>query len=295
MLLRLPWYDRAGRFAPLKAATFAALFLPAAYLALTYGQGGQTPFGPRPITAAIQFAGLWAIRLLLLSLAITPLRQVLRWPALISVRRMIGVAAFTYAALHLTFFAADKLFDLDVVANEILLRHVLAVGAWALLLLLLLTLTSTDAMMRRMGGKEWQTLHRVAYVAALLACIHFFMQSKLNAWEPTVMAGLLAWLLVYRVLASKLRSVTVVMLAVLSIGNGVVTGLGEAAYYGLFTGVDPWRVLAANVSRFGERPAGIVLLAGLALTLVAGILSAWRALPARREGAKVTVSIPEVP
>jgi methionine sulfoxide reductase heme-binding subunit len=283
--MRLPWTDSAGRFAPLKAATFVALFVPAIVLANDYAQHA---LGPRPITAAIQTTGLWAIRLLLLSLAITPLRQVLRWPALANLRRMIGVAAFAYGALHLSFFAADKRFELNVVANEILLRHNLAIGAWALFLLLLLAATSTDAMMRRMGGKEWQTLHRVAYVAALLVCIHFFMQSKLNAWEPTVMAGLLAWLLAYRLLVSKLRSVSVVMLAALSVGVCVLTGLGEAAYYGLFTGADPWRVLAANVSQFGERPAGTVLLAGLGLMLVAGSLSAWRGR------AKVTGPVTEV-
>lgn len=283
--MRFPWTDRAGRFAPLKAVVFVALFLPAIYLALTYGQGGQTPFGPRPIMAAIQFTGLWAIRLLLLSLAITPLRQILRWPALASVRRMVGVAAFCYAALHLTFFTADKLFDLNAVATEVLLRRPLAVGAWTLGLLLLLAATSTDVMMRWMGGKEWQALHRVVYLAALLASLHFFMQSKVNASQATTMAGCLAWLLAYRIL----RPGSPAMLALLSIAIGTITGLGEAAYYGLFTGVDPWRVLAANLFQFGERPAGMVLLAGLGLTLVAAALSAWR------KRAKVTGPATEVP
>ncbi len=289
MSLQFPWNDRAGRFAPLKAATFALLLVPGVFIALSYGQGGQGPFGPRPLLAAIQTAGLWAIRLLLLSLAITPLRQALRWPALASVRRMVGVAACAYASVHFLGFVADKLFDLRVVAAEIVLRYYLAVGAATLLLLLALASTSTDGMMRRLGGKNWQALHRLVYAAAALASTHFFMQSKLNATEPTIMAGLLAWLLAWRVVARKGRPPSFAGLAVLSVAVAAATALGEAAFYGLFTGVDPWRVLVANIALFGQRPAGVVLMAGLAVTLLAGGLSAWRGR------SKVAAPIPEVP
>ena len=210
---------------------------------------------------------------------------------------MIGVAAFAYGALHLTLFAADKLFDLDVVVSEILLRRNLVIGAWALLLLMMLAATSTDGMMRRLGGKNWRNLHRFAYAAAVLASTHFFMQSKLNASEPTVVAGLLAWLLAWRVA----RPTGAAGLALLAVAVGLGTALAEAAYYGLFTGVDPWRVLEANVALFGRRPAGVVLLAGFAVVLAAGIASVWRALSARpilsrrKRRAKVRGPVPEVP
>ncbi|MCK6454247.1 MAG: ferric reductase-like transmembrane domain-containing protein [Alphaproteobacteria bacterium] len=286
---RFPWNDRAGRFAPLKAATFALLFTPGVVIALSYGQGGQGPFGPRPLQAAIQTAGLWAIRLLLLSLAITPLRRTLRWPALAGVRRMIGVAACAYACVHFLGFAADKLFDLGVVATEIVLRYYLTIGATTLLLLLTLAATSTDGMMRRLGPKRWQALHRLVHAAAVLASVHFFMQSKLNATEPTIMAGLLAWLLAWRVAARKGRPLSFAGLVLLSVAVAAATALGEAAFYALFTGVDPWRVLAANVALFGQRPAGIVLMAGLGVTLLSGVLSAWRGR------SKVAAAIPEVP
>src|SRR5215470_12586787 len=93
-----PWLDRAGRFAPLRASVFTLLWLPGLFLAWRLAAG---QLGARPITEAIHDTGLWAIRLLLISLAVTPLRQLLRWPELIGVRRMIGVAAFTYVAVHL--------------------------------------------------------------------------------------------------------------------------------------------------------------------------------------------------
>src|SRR5882724_9388791 len=129
-----PWLDRGGRFSPLKSIVFALLFAP----------------GPRPINEIILHTGLWTIRLLLITLVITPLRQLLRWPQLVTVRRMIGVAAFAYGAAHLTAFAADKVFDLGVVATEIVTRFYLTIGALALAGLAALAVTSTDRMVRRL-------------------------------------------------------------------------------------------------------------------------------------------------
>src|SRR5579884_2007242 len=124
--MALPWQDRSGNFSALKAVVFAALFVPGLDAAVAYAAGG---LGARPITELIHTTGLWAIRLVFLALAITPLRQTLRLPRLIAVRRMIGVAAFVYAALHLTMDAADKMFDLSVVISEIIHRFYLVIGA----------------------------------------------------------------------------------------------------------------------------------------------------------------------
>src|ERR1041385_5402944 len=102
-----PFTDYAGRVSPLKTAVFAALFVPGVWTAADYLQGN---LGPRPMTEVIHALGLWAIRLLFVALAVTPLRQVFAWPQLILVRRMVGVAAFAYAAIHLVGYAADQMF-----------------------------------------------------------------------------------------------------------------------------------------------------------------------------------------
>ena len=182
-----PWLDRGGRFSPLKSIVFALLFAPGLWLAWRLAAG---QLGPRPINEIILHTGLWTIRLLLISLAVTPLRQLLRWPQLVTVRRMIGVAAFAYGAAHLTAFATDKAFDLGVIATEIVTRFYLTIGALALAGLAALAATSTDRMVRRLGGRNWRRLHRLVYAIGILGAVHFFLQSKLDVAEPIVMAGL---------------------------------------------------------------------------------------------------------
>src|SRR5581483_9687902 len=144
--------------------------------------------------------GLWTIRFIFLALAVTPLRAVLQWPRLILVRRMVGVAAFAYVLVHFGLYITQEAFDLAKVASEILLRIYLTIGFVALLGLAALAATSTDAMVRRLG-RRWQRLHRLVYAIALLAVVHYWMQAKLEVWEPTVMAGIYTWLMGYRALA----------------------------------------------------------------------------------------------
>lgn len=270
--MRMPWQERSGRFSLLKAVVLAALFVPGLVMAHDYARG---LLGARPITAVIQLSGLWTFRLLLLSLAITPLRQVLRLPRLIALRRMIGVATFCYAALHLTMDAADKMFDLEVVLSEIVQRVYLAIGATALLLLLALAATSTDAMVERLGGKRWQALQRSVYVIALLAMLHFFLQSKIDQSEPAMMAGFLLWLMGYRALSRQggtaLATARASLLG-LSVAAAALTALGEAAYFGLFTGIPAVLVLEADVSfAAGPRPTWLVLGAGLLIAALAAL------------------------
>jgi len=264
-----PWLDRGGRFSPLKSIVFALLFAPGLWLAWRLAAG---QLGPRPINEVILHTGLWTIRLLLITLAVTPLRQLLRWPQLVTVRRMIGVASFAYAAAHLTAFAADKAFDLGVVATEIVSRFYLTMGALALAGLAALAATSTDRMVHRLGGRNWRRLHRLVYAIGILAAVHFFLQSKLNVAEPIVMAGLLSWLLAYRLLPEArdqpLRRL--VQVAGLSLLVGVVTLGGEFAYYALAFHADPLRLLAATFSlKAGIRPGWIVLAIGALVTALA--------------------------
>jgi len=271
-----PWLDRGGRFSPLKSVVFALLWAPGLWLAWRLAAG---QLGPRPTNEVILHTGLWTIRLLLLSLAVTPLRQLLRWPQLVTVRRMIGVAAFAYGAAHLTAFAADKAFDLGVVATEIVSRVYLTIGAVALAGLTALAATSTDRMVRRLGGRSWRRLHRLVYAIGILAAVHFFLQSKLNVAEPIVMAGLLAWLLGYRLLpeagGQPLRRLT--QIAGLSLLIGFLTLGGELAYYWLAFHADLQRLLAAAFSlKAGIRPGWIVLAMGALVTALTATRTAQR-------------------
>jgi sulfoxide reductase heme-binding subunit YedZ len=277
-----PWQDYNGRTSPLKLAVFLALFAPALWTVLSFFMGWLEP---RPFNEAIHQFGLWTIRLIFLALAVTPLRQILQWPRLILVRRMIGVAAFAYAITHFSLYTADQMFDVAKVAGEIVHRIYLTIGFAAVLGLSVLAATSTDGMVRQLGGRNWQLLHRLVYLIALLAIVHFFMQSKLDLWEPTIMAGIYGWLMGYRVLARLLAvrgRLPLVWVGALGIAAAVATAAGEAVYFRLAYGVAPLRVVAANWSLMtGLRPATIVLGLGLAVT-AAGAVRALLALPAKR-------------
>jgi len=264
----LPWKDYSGRTSPLKLAVFAALFLPALWTALSFFMGWLQP---RPFNAAIHQQGLWTIRLIFLALLVTPVRQILQWSRLLLVRRMVGVAACAYVLAHFSLYIADESFDLGKVASEIVLRIYLTIGFVALLGLCLLAATSTDGMIRRMGSRRWLQLHRAVYVIAVLAVIHYCMQSKLELWEPMIMAGCLAWLLGYRLLHRWLavrQRLALQWVAALSVVAAVLTALGEVAYFWIAYSAPPMRVLAANWSLdLGVRPAVVVLGLGVAITL----------------------------
>ncbi|MEX0808020.1 MAG: protein-methionine-sulfoxide reductase heme-binding subunit MsrQ [Dongiaceae bacterium] len=243
----MPWRDPAGRFSAFKLAVFILLFVPAIVIAFRYDNG---LLGPRPLNEALHQIGTWALRLILISLFITPARRVLQWPRLMQVRRMIGVAAFAYAAMHLSLYITDEAFDLRKVATEILIRIYLTIGFAALLILTIMASTSTNGMIRRLGGKRWRRLHRLVYLAGLLAVVHFFMQSKLKVDEPFVMAGLFVWLMGYRLVSwsggidGRLAAWWPTLLALFA---AAATAIGESIYYWIKVGVSPLRVLQANL------------------------------------------------
>lgn len=285
-----PWLDRSGKFSPLKLAMLIALCAPGVVNAVEYKLG---LLGARPLTEFIHAMGLWTIRWLLLCLAITPLRQALRMPKLIDVRRMIGVAAFVYGAIHLTAYAADEAFSLATVASEIVLRFYLTIGFAALLVLAALAATSTDGMQRRLGARRWQALHRAVYLAALLGAVHYFIQSKLDVWEPTIALGLLAWLMGYRLVARRWgtrRAAALPSLATLALAATLMAALGEALYFRLAFGVDPLRVLTADLmTSTGVRPAWVVL----AATASVAVLAFVRASLDRRSRRPVVIAAAE--
>ena len=271
---RLPWLDYSGHVSALKAPVFAALFVPG-LVTLYWFETHR--LGARPITETIHETGLWGIRLLAITLAITPSRQIFNQPRIVLLRRMIGVAAFSYLVIHFSFYIVDQKYALATVASEIVRRFYLTIGFSALSMLAILTATSTDGMMRRMG-RRWQLLHRLVYVAAIIGTIHYFIQVKLNVFEPTWFAGIIGWLLIYRLLAYWLgvrRASAAGTLILLSIGVGILTALGEYGYYAIFTGVRAGRVWHANFSlAAGLRPGWIVMAAGIGVTILATL---WRA------------------
>lgn len=185
-----------------KAVAHLAALAPAGWLAwqvrseLVHGTGA---LGADPVAAIEHFLGLWALRFLVLGLAVTPLRQWTGQPVLLRFRRMLGLYAFTYATLHL---AAYVVLDLRgywaEVFTEIAERPYITVGFLAWLLLLPLAATSTQAAMRRLG-RRWGQLHRLVYVAAALAVLHFWWLVKSDLREPALYAGLVAFLLGWRV------------------------------------------------------------------------------------------------
>src|SRR5215475_12969637 len=165
--------ERSGRWSLVKIAAFVAAVLPAVWIAY---QAITGDLGARPVTEAIHQAGDWALRFLLITLAITPAQRILNYPRIILARRTLGVASAAYAILHLSLYALDQHFDLLKVASEIVLRIYLLIGAVALIGLIALASTSTDGAIRRLGSRRWNALHRLVYALAGLAAVHFFIQ-----------------------------------------------------------------------------------------------------------------------
>jgi sulfoxide reductase heme-binding subunit YedZ len=145
------------------------------------------------------------------------------------------------------------------------LRIYLAVGAIALVGLAVLAATSSDRAVARLGSVRWNLLHRAIYVLAVLSAVHFLLRSRTDTFEPMLMFGFLAWLMGYRLLHKRTGDVTLPALVGLAAASSVVTAVAEVAWHAAATGVDPLRILAANLDiAYGLRPAWWVLMAGLA-------------------------------
>ncbi len=265
------WCDSAGRLSPLRIAALVFLCVPVAVAIYDFNTEG---FGARPLNNVIHRAGYWALVFLMTSLAITPLRRIARFNLLVDVRRMIGVGAFVYAATHISLYVADQMFDLWKVVSEIALRLYLTIGFTALLGLTALAITSTDGMVRRLGGKKWQNLHNIIYGIGVLALIHYFQQTKADVSVPTFVAGLFAWMLGYRLLL-KLRKTRdeppAWVLLALSVVVAVLVFIAEAIGIGIVFNVSPLRVLGTAFD-FDDlsmiRPGWLVLGAGLVVVAI---------------------------
>lgn len=163
-------------------------------------RGFMGDLGANPIEKVMNSLGFWTLTLLVSSLAVTPLRRIpgLNW--LIRFRRLIGLFAFFYVCLHfLTYLVLDQELDLAAVLKDIPQRPFILVGFLAFLLLIPLAATSTTWSIRKLGGKNWNRLHRLVYLAAIAGVIHFGWRVKADYSEPQLFAGILALLLGYRV------------------------------------------------------------------------------------------------
>lgn len=269
------WRDRRGRVSPLRVGTLALLLFP---LARALVDAQIIVHGARPLNDLIHRAGFWALTFLGMTLAATPLRRIARYGNLVEVRRMLGIGAFCYIAAHLTLFTADQMFDLGKVVHEISHRWYLIVGGTAWLGLAILAATSTDGMVRRLGGLRWRRLHQAVYVIALLALIHYFQQTKADVTVPVFAASLFLWLFVYRLVAwwQDTGELSTLTLLALSCAVSALTFIGEAVGIGIAFHVSPMRVLdVAFDFSAGIRPGWEVLAAGLLVVAIDFVRARW--------------------
>jgi len=184
----------------LKVVVFLACLVPLALLGLKAYNGA---LGANPIEVITHATGDWTLRLLLVTLSITPLRRLTGQPWLIRFRRMIGLFAFFYGVLHfLTYIWLDKFFDLHEMLADIAKRRFITVGLTGFVLLIPLVITSTSGWIRRLGGKRWQLLHRLIYLSAIAGVIHYLWLVKADIRKPLEYATVLALLLGYRLVRS---------------------------------------------------------------------------------------------
>lgn len=169
-------------------------------------QARSGALGANPIAEALNALGLMALVLLTASLACTPLKTLFGWTWPIRIRRLLGLLAFAYAALHVTVYAGlDQALDVRAILADVLKRRFIFVGFAAFVMLIPLALTSTDRAVRWMGYVRWARLHRLVYPAAVCAVIHFLWRVKKDLSEPLVYAAILGALLLVRVVTAARR------------------------------------------------------------------------------------------
>ena len=187
-----------------KPLVFTLCLVPFAWLIAEFFQG---QLGANPIQTLLRELGDWALRFLLIGLAITPIRVVTGWREPLRYRRMIGLFAFFYAFLHLaSYIGLDQFFDWRIIGEEIAKRPFITIGMAAFALLIPLAATSTKGMIKRIGARHWKALHRAVYVVGALGVVHFYMMTKADFREPIVYGAILAALLIVRGIV-RVRSV----------------------------------------------------------------------------------------
>lgn len=188
----------------LKPAVFVLALVPFVLLVI---RAFTDDLGANPVEKIEHVTGLWALRFLLITLSITPLRRMTHWNALPRLRRMLGLFAFFYVCLHFsTWLVFDHSLNIAEMLKDIRKRPYITVGFSAFVLLIPLAITSTNAMMRRLGGARWRRLHSLVYIVGTLAILHFLWLVKADKREPIFYGLILITLLVLRLPAMARRS-----------------------------------------------------------------------------------------
>lgn len=181
----------------IKPILFIVALVPLAFLIYRALVGD---LGANPIETINRYTGDWVLRLLMLTLAVTPLRRLTGWNGLLRYRRMLGLFAFFYACLHFLSYAwLDQYFVLADIVKDVAKRPYITVGFASFLMLIPLAVTSTNAMIRRLGAKRWQQLHRLVYLIGIGGVVHFLWLVKSDIREPLIYGVILALLLGFRV------------------------------------------------------------------------------------------------
>ena len=179
-----------------KVLVFLLCLGPACRLAWRIYTGDLTP---NPIEFITHFTGDWAIRFVVATLAVSPVRKLIRQPGLIRFRRMLGLYAFFYATLHFaTWFGLDKGFDMHEILDDFTKRRFIIAGLTGYLCMVPLAITSTKGWIRRLGGRRWQLLHRLVYITGIAVAIHYYWLVKSDIRLPLFYGSLVAILLAWR-------------------------------------------------------------------------------------------------
>ncbi|MCB2426699.1 sulfite oxidase heme-binding subunit YedZ [Methylophaga pinxianii] len=187
----------------LKALVFCISLLP--FIWLSYALLTDQ-LGANPIEAVTRDTGLWALRFILVTLLISPIRKLTGINEFIRFRRMLGLFAFFYASLHmLLYIGLDQFFDVQEIWVDIIKRPFITVGFISFLLLIPLTITSTDKMIKRLGGRRWKKLHYLIYLIVVLSSVHFYMLVKQDKTEPLIYLLIVSLLLGFRVVGQRRR------------------------------------------------------------------------------------------
>ena len=182
----------------LKRLVFVVALLPLSWLVYALL---ADKLGANPIEAVTRDTGLWALRFIMVTLLISPLRQMTGVNALVRFRRMLGLFAFFYACMHmLLYLGLDQFFDWQEIWLDIIKRPFITVGFVSFVLLIPLTITSTDRMIKRLGGRRWKKLHYLIYLIVVLSCVHFYMLVKQDKTEPLIYLLIMILLLGVRVI-----------------------------------------------------------------------------------------------
>jgi methionine sulfoxide reductase heme-binding subunit len=264
-----PWQDRNRRFSWLKASTFALMLYPAIRTAYLFSIGDYGTLG-MALGSLTYWSGVWATVVLLMALAVTPAVAIFRWPALVDVRRMIGVTALVYTIGHMVIYFGLRRWDFTLITIDMTTRLTLIVATLSTVGLIVLGTTSVDAAIRSMGAKNWQRLHNANYLISGLAILHVIL-ARGTYTEQYMLTAIFFWLMAWRVLAIHGYGANAKALAILTVASCVVAASLEAGFLWARRGFDVLETLGYNftlsILEVGYPPAWQVLAFGLLVLL----------------------------